>query len=111
MTGYITNDIKNELLKHFPVVEAVSTETAVNNTKKQDYTAFEKLSYQTFCLYLSKTKKVVLKFSEEYLEQNSLEDFSKHLQRNIYFITKSNINKTIYLLKNFEIEIEDALYQ
>ena len=112
MTRQKINDFKNELLKLFPAVEAVHLDNSdiIQGTVSDEGLNKDKFDYQTFCLYLGKTKKVFLRFSQEYLEQNSLEEFSQHLQRNIYFITQSNINKTIYLLKNFEIEIEDASY-
>lgn len=93
--------IKNELLKLFPEAE--------NIDNKAEHSS-EKFYYETFCLYLSKGKKVILKFSKDYLEQTNFDDFKKHLQRNIYYVTKSNINKTIYLLKNFEIEVEEVSY-
>ncbi len=66
-------------------------------------------AFQTIELYFSKGKKVALKFSKDYLEQLSFEDFKKHLQRNIYYVTLSNFNKTIYLMKNFEIEVANEM--
>jgi hypothetical protein len=94
ITGQLQNKIKELLLKAFPEAQCIKEEQVQEN-----------YYYQTFCLFLSKGKKVVLKFSKDYLEQNSFEEFSKHLQRNIYYVIKSNINRTIYLLKNFEIEV------
>lgn len=98
-------NVQIELLRVFPEVENIDTKAE----GKRELNA-EKFDYKTFCLYMSKGKKVILKFSKEYLEQNNFDDFKKHLQRNIYYVTKSNINKTIYLLKNFEIEIEEVSY-
>jgi len=97
--------IKNELLKLFPDVENIDTQVETTRGNSRD-----KFYYQTFCLYLSKGKRVILKFSKDYLEQNSFSDFKQHLQRNIYYVTKSNINKSIYLLKNFEIEVDELNY-
>ena len=90
-----TNDllnIKQELLKLFPETESIKSE----NT-----------DFATFYLYFDKSRKLALKFSRDYLQQNSLDDFSKHLQRNIYYVMKSNINKSVHLMKNFGIEIEE----
>ena len=96
ITGQQQQQIETELLNTFPDVESIEEEQ--EHCEDNGY-------YQTFCLYLSKGKKVILKFSKDYLEQNSFEEFSKHLHRNIYYVTQSNINRTIYLLKNFEIEV------
>lgn len=94
--------IENELLKTFSDVQAVTSKTQRTNDKS---------AYESFCLYLSKGKSVILKVSKEYLDHHSLEEFRKHLQRNIYFVTQSNINKTIYLLKNFEIEVSNEFIE
>ena len=93
--------IKKELKKYFPEVSSIKTKT--ERTDEQRY-------YQSCYLYLNKSKKIILRFSKDYLESHSFEDFSKHLQRNIYYVMKSNINKQIYLLKNFEIEVDDGTY-
>ena len=90
-----TNDllkVKQELLKLFPETESIKS---------------EKTEFATFYLYFDKSKKLALKFSNDYLEQNNWDEFTKHLQRNIYYVMKSNINKSIYLMKNFGIEVEE----
>jgi len=96
ITGLDLSKIKNELLKLFPEVENINDIPEHN---------IEKFDYQTFCLYLSTGKRVILKFSKDYLDQNSFDAFKKHLQRIIYYVCKCHLNKTIYLLKNFEIEV------
>lgn len=93
--------IRKELKQYFPEVTSIKTKT--EQTDESTY-------YQSCYLYLNKSRKIILKFSNDYLESYSFEDFSKHLQRNIYYIMKSNINKQIYLLKNFEIEIDETTY-
>lgn len=98
--------IKHELLKYFPEVENIETqkETQKINAKKDNFDC------ETFYLYLNKGKLMVLKFSKDYLEQRNFEEFCKHLQRNIYYVMKSNMDKSIHLLKNFEIEVEELTY-
>ena len=99
-------NIKNELMKYFPEAETIENlkETPENDVQKNSS------HYETFYLYMNKGKRVVLKFSKDYLEQRNFEEFCKHLQRNIYYVMKSNMDKSIYLLKNFEIEVDDANY-
>lgn len=55
----------------------------------------------------SKSKKMVLKLSREYMDFHSLNEIIKHLRRNIFYVLKSNINKRVYLLKHFEIQVEE----
>lgn len=93
--------IHKELKKYFPEVSSIKTKT-----EQSDENAY----YQSCYLYLNKSRKIILKFSKDYLENHSFEEFSKHLQRNIYYVMKSNINKQIYLLKNFEIEVDETAY-
>jgi conjugal transfer/entry exclusion protein len=95
--------IKNELQKLFPEAQDIKTEHETLDKKENAY-------YESFYLYLNKGTKIALKFSKDYLEQHNFDEFSKHLQRNIYYVMKSNINKSIYLLKNFEIEVEETGY-
>ena len=93
--------IQKELRKYFPEVKKIQTEKE---------TPSDNSCYETVYLYLNKSKRMVLKFSRDYLEHHDFEEFCKHLQRNIYYVMKSNINKQIYLLKNFEIEIDEGSY-
>lgn len=98
--------IKNELQKYFPDIESIENQ---KECQKQS-TPKDTSDYEAFYLYLNKGKKVVLKFSRDYLEQRNFEEFCKHLQRNIYYVMKSNMDKSIYLLKNFEIEVGESTY-
>ncbi len=104
VTGRDITLIRKELLNLFPEAQKIRkrklTKSEVeNNTQSQGY---------YFFLYLDKGKKLILNMTPDYLEYHSFEDIIKHLQRNIYYVMKSNINRTIHLLKNFEIEVEEV---
>ena len=98
--------IKNELMKYFPEAETIENLKELPESEVQKNSSY----YETFYLYMNKGKRVALKFSKDYLEQRNYEEFCKHLQRNIYYVMKSNMDKSIYLLKNFEIEVDDTSY-
>jgi hypothetical protein len=107
ITGKDISLIKKELLKLFP--EAQKIQKKALSIKTEDKNNTQNHGYY-FYLYLDKGKELILKMTPDYLEHHSIEEITKHLQRNIYYVMKSNINKTIYLLKNFEIEVEDMRF-
>ncbi len=102
--------IKNELMKYFPEAETIENHKEALENELENDTQKISSHYETFYLYMNKGKRVALKFSKEYLEQRNFEEFCKHLQRNIYYVMKSNMDKSIYLLKNFEIEVGETSY-
>lgn len=107
ITGKDITLIKKELLKLFPEAQEIQKKSL--NTETESENNSQSHGYY-FYLYLDKGKELILKMTPGYLENHSIEEITKHLQRNIYYVMKSNINKTIYLLKNFEIEVEDVSY-